>query len=72
MKDGEKLSLPFTEMGTCEIYPQSLICSPNGRFLAVLGDGEFVIYTTIALRSKFFANGDRFAWNNDSTRYFLK
>ena len=28
-----------------DIFPQSLSHHPNGRFLAVVGDGEYVIYT---------------------------
>ncbi|KII60445.1 Coatomer subunit beta' [Thelohanellus kitauei] len=72
VKDGEKMGLSFTEMGTCEIYPQSLVSSPNGRFLAVVGDGEFIIYTTIALRNKLSATGDRFVWHKDSTTFVVR
>jgi coatomer subunit beta' len=30
-KDGEALSLPLKELGSCEIYPQAISHSPNGR-----------------------------------------
>jgi hypothetical protein len=39
-KDGEALTLPTKDLGSTEVYPQSLQHSPNGRFVAVCGDGE--------------------------------
>ncbi len=29
--DGERIVLPVKDLGSCEIYPQSLVHSPNGR-----------------------------------------
>ena len=40
LKDGAPLSLPTKELGSCEIYPQTLSHSPNGRFVS----GEFPPY----------------------------
>lgn len=31
IKDGEKLLLGVKDMGSCEIYPQTMQHSPNGR-----------------------------------------
>jgi coatomer subunit beta' len=31
LKDGEKVPLNVKELGSCEIYPQTLSHSPNGR-----------------------------------------
>ena len=42
IKDGSPLSLSSKELGNCEIYPQTLTHSPNGRFVAVCGDGEYM------------------------------
>lgn len=39
-------------MGSCEIYPQKLEHSPNGRYVVACGDGEWIIYTSTALRNK--------------------
>ncbi|KAG1417590.1 hypothetical protein G6F57_023753 [Rhizopus arrhizus] len=44
-KDGERLALPIKDLGSCEVYPQTLQHSPNGRFGGVCGDGEYIIYT---------------------------
>lgn len=41
VKDGDRIVLPLKELGTTELYPQSLMHSPNGRFVAVCGDGEW-------------------------------
>ena len=62
LKDGERLTLPTKELGSTELYPQSLHHSPNGRFVAVAGDGEYVIYTALALRNQAFGSGLDFAW----------
>lgn len=31
-KDGERLPVAVKEMGSCEIYPQTLSHNPNGRY----------------------------------------
>lgn len=70
IKDAQPLTLPTKDLGSCEIYPQTLSHSPNGRFVAVCGDGEFIIYTAIAWRNQAFGSALDFAWgskdnNND-------
>ena len=32
VKDGERLPLAIKDMGSCEIYPQSIAHNPNGRW----------------------------------------
>jgi len=51
-------------MGSTEIYPQSLRHSPNGRFFAVCGDGEYIIYTALAMRNQAFGSALDFAWGS--------
>ena len=43
--------------------------SPNGRFVTVVGDGEYIIYTALAWRNKAFGSGSSFAWAGDSNTY---
>jgi coatomer subunit beta' len=69
IEDGQRLSLPLREMGTTEVYPTSLQHSPNGRFVTVCGDGEYIIYTALAWRNKAFGTGTSFAWASDSNTY---
>lgn len=62
LKDSERLTLPTKDLGSTEIYPQSLLHSPNGRFVAVCGDGEYIIYTALALRNQAFGSALDFVW----------
>ncbi|KAH8915778.1 Coatomer, beta' subunit [Atractiella rhizophila] len=72
VKDGEKLQVSLRELGTTEVYPQSLQHSPNGRFVTVCGDGEYIIYTALAWRNKSFGSGLHFAWSHDSNTYAVR
>ncbi|EQK98604.1 coatomer beta' subunit [Ophiocordyceps sinensis CO18] len=62
IKDNDPISLPTKDLGTCEVYPQTLLHSPNGRFVAVCGDGEYIIYTALAWRNKAFGSALDFVW----------
>ncbi|KAK2746644.1 hypothetical protein FQN57_002988 [Myotisia sp. PD_48] len=64
IKDGEALTLPTKELGSTDIYPQTLVHSPNGRFVSVCGDGEYIIYTALAWRNKAFGQALDFAWGS--------
>ncbi|UJR16031.1 hypothetical protein I4U23_002945 [Adineta vaga] len=72
LKDGEKVPLNVKELGSCEIYPQTLSHSPNGRFVVVCGDGEYIIYTAITLRNKSYGNAMEFVWSQDSSEYAVR
>jgi len=67
--DGEKLSLATKELGTSEVFPQSLKHNNNGRFVVVCGDGEFIIYTALAWRNKSYGKAVEFVWGNDTGEY---
>jgi len=62
LKDGDRLTLSTKDLGSTEIYPQSLLHSPNGRSVAVCGDGEYIIYTSLALRNQAFGSALDFCW----------
>jgi len=53
-------------MDSCEIYPQTVSRNPNGRFVVVCGDGEYIIYTAMALRNKAFGQAQ------DSSEYAIR
>ncbi len=44
--DGERIPMAPKELGSTEVYPQSLKHNNNGRFIVVCGDGEYIIYTS--------------------------
>ncbi|XP_047248399.1 coatomer subunit beta'-like [Girardinichthys multiradiatus] len=69
IQDGEKIPLGVKDMGSCEIYPQTIQHSPNGRFVVVCGDGEYIIYTAMVLRNKSFGSAQEFVWAHDSSQY---
>jgi len=68
VKDGDRIALPVKDLGSCEIYPQTLKHNPNGRFVVVCGDGEFIIYTALAWRNKSFGSALDFVWASDSNQ----
>lgn len=74
MTDGSRLVLPVKELGSCEIYPQTLLHSPNGRFVSVCGDGEYIIYTALAWRNKAFGSALDFVWasKDNSNDYAIR
>ncbi|XP_037299736.1 coatomer subunit beta' isoform X1 [Manduca sexta] len=69
IKDGERVPVVAKDMGSCEIYPQTIAHNPNGRFVVVCGDGEYIIYTAMALRNKAFGTAQEFVWAFDSSEY---
>ncbi|KAG0087970.1 hypothetical protein BGZ93_010642 [Podila epicladia] len=72
VKDGERIAAAAKDLGSCEVYPQTLQHSPNGRFVVVCGDGEYIIYTALAWRNKSFGSGLEFVWALDSNLYAVR
>ncbi|CAL1283833.1 unnamed protein product [Larinioides sclopetarius] len=72
IKDGERLPLVVKDMGSCEIYPQTVSHNTNGRFVVVCGDGEYIIYTAMALRNKSFGSAQEFVWALDSSEFAVR
>jgi len=63
--EGEKVQVAVKDMGSCDLFPQTIAHHPNGRLFAVCGDGEYVIYTAQALRNKSFGHALEFVWSHD-------
>merc|ERR1712079_558177 len=72
IQDGERLPLAVKDMGSCEVYPLTVQYNPNGRFVVVCGDGEYIIYTAMALRNKSFGSALEFVWAWDSSEYAVR
>ena len=70
--DGERLPLAVKDLGSCDLYPQSLMHGPNGRFVTVCGDGEYIIYTALAWRNKSFGAALDFGWSMDSNEFAVR
>ncbi|CAA16920.2 putative coatomer subunit beta'' [Schizosaccharomyces pombe] len=69
LTDGSLISLSVKELGTTELYPAVLKHSPNGRFVSVCGNGEYIVYTALAWRNKAYGKALDFAWSADSNVY---
>ncbi|EFO23897.1 hypothetical protein LOAG_04590 [Loa loa] len=72
MQDGERISLSIKDIGSCEIYPQTLAHNSNGRYVVACGDGEYIVYTAMALRNKAFGSGLEFVWSTDPSEYAVR
>lgn len=70
--DETALNLTPKDLGTIDMHPSQLEHSPNGRFVAVCGDGEYIIYTALAWRNKMFGEALDFAWGADSSDYAVR
>ncbi|KAJ3991040.1 coatomer protein [Lentinula boryana] len=69
LNDGQRVQLSSKEIGSSEVFPTAILHSPNGRWVTVVGDGEWITYTALAWRNKSFGNGFSFAWGPDSNTY---
>jgi len=66
-EDGQVVHLQTKDLGAVEMQPSLLSHSPDGRYVAVSGDNDVVVYTALAWRSKFFTAGTDFCWGPDNT-----
>lgn len=71
-EDDEMVPLNGKDLGSVEVQPTFLQHSPNGRFVAVVGDGEYIVYTALAWRNKMFGSALDFAWSSDSNEYAVR
>lgn len=71
VEDGETLPLSAKDLGAVEVFPSSLKHSPNGRFVTVTGDGEYIVYTALAWRNKAYGSANDFVWAHDSNLYAI-
>eukprot|EP01053_Blabericola_migrator_P000348 Blabericola_migrator_1__347@NODE_1088_length_5485_cov_101_249354_g746_i0_p1_GENE_NODE_1088_length_5485_cov_101_249354_g746_i0NODE_1088_length_5485_cov_101_249354_g746_i0_p1_ORF_typecomplete_len887_score139_45Coatomer_WDAD/PF04053_14/23Coatomer_WDAD/PF04053_14/2_8e03Coatomer_WDAD/PF04053_14/1_2e121WD40/PF00400_32/9_5e02WD40/PF00400_32/3_5WD40/PF00400_32/5_6e06WD40/PF00400_32/1_1e06WD40/PF00400_32/4_5e10WD40/PF00400_32/1_3e08WD40/PF00400_32/43WD40/PF00400_32/3_6e02WD40/PF00400_32/1_5e03ANAPC4_WD40 len=65
--DGEKLNLPIKEAGSSAMFPQTISHHPNGRLVAVCGDGEYCVLTAQALRNKAYGQACELVWSPDGS-----
>lgn len=67
--DGSEVSLPLKEGITAETPPVNLYHSPNGKYIAFLGENEWTIYSSLGFRSRSYGTGISFAWASNSTSF---
>eukprot|EP00375_Theileria_parva_P003240 XP_765921.1 coatomer beta subunit [Theileria parva strain Muguga] len=57
------LNLSFRNIGSSEFFPQEVSHHPNGRFICLCGDSEYIIYTSQGMKSKTFGKASQFVWS---------
>merc|ERR1712168_1321478 len=72
VRDGERLTIGVKDAGAAEIFPQTLKHNSNGRFVVACGDGEYIIYTAMALRNKAFGSAVEFVWSHNASEYAIR
>ncbi|KAK2197367.1 bifunctional WD40-repeat-containing domain superfamily/WD40 repeat/G-protein beta WD-40 repeat/Coatomer [Babesia duncani] len=58
-----RVSLDFRNIGSCDFFPQAISHHPNGRFICLCGDSEYVIYTAQGMRSKTYGKASQLVWS---------
>ena len=56
----------------CLLTTESVPCVCVCRFVVVCGDGEYIIYTAMALRNQSFGSAQEFVWSHDSSMYAIR
>ena len=62
LKDGEKLKPNVKDLGHSETFPQTIKFSPTGRYFAICGDSDFVVYQYPKFSNAAFGTGVDLVW----------
>jgi coatomer subunit beta' len=62
LKDGEKIKPNVKDLGHSETFPQSIKFSPTGRYFAICGDNDFVVYQYPKFSNAGFGTGNDLVW----------
>ena len=63
-EDGEVVPLNPRDLGRADMFPMSISHNLNGRFVAMVGDGEYIVSTAMKLRSKCYGQCQEFVWSS--------
>lgn len=62
VKEGEKLKPTIKDLGHSETFPQSVRFSPTGRYFAICGDSDFIVYQYPKFSNAGFGTGNELVW----------
>ena len=62
LKDGQKVKPIIKDLGHSETFAQAVKFSPNGRYFAVIGDNDFIVYSYPKFANTAFGNGNDLVW----------
>jgi coatomer subunit beta' len=61
--EGDLVPLVPRETETCEMFPQDIKHSPNGRSFVICGDGEYIIKGSRAFKNQGYGSAQEFVWS---------
>lgn len=67
-----ELKTTVKDLGALELYPVSIQHDPSSRYIAVCGDGDFVIKNAASWTSKIYGEGEMLVWGPASGQYAVK
>ena len=62
--DGEVVSVNPKDLGRADMFPTSISHNSNGRFVAMVGDGEYIVSTSMKLRNKCYGQCQELVWSS--------
>lgn len=65
LEDGSIVEVTAKELGTTDVFAESCAHSSNGTSVAICGETEYAIYTSLKLNAQKFGRADRFVWGLD-------
>ncbi|KAK2705291.1 hypothetical protein QYM36_017359 [Artemia franciscana] len=73
IKDGERLNLSSKgDAKSSEVFANTLAHNSDGRYVAVCGGGEYIIYTAMALRNKAYGSALEFVWGIEPEGFAIR
>ncbi|KAK2701677.1 hypothetical protein QYM36_019682 [Artemia franciscana] len=73
IKDGERLNLSSKgDAKSSEVFANTLAHNSDGRYVAVCGGGEYIIYTAMALRNKAYGSALEFVWGIEPEAFAIR
>lgn len=66
LNDGEEVEPKFKDLGHSEIFAQDIKFCSNGKYFALCGDADYVIYTTFKFNNSGFGHAVSFVWGQDN------
>lgn len=66
LSDGEEIDPKFKELGNSEIFAQDIKFAPNGKYFALCGDHDYVIYSTFKFANSGFGHAVDLVWGQDN------
>lgn len=67
--DGEVLSLPTKDMGALESSPVAILHGCSGQFIAVIGEDDYTILSSLSMRPKTYGKCISFVWGPENGSY---